>query len=41
MTELTKEILDSMENLMNEYLETGADKILDTLQKTYKQLLDK
>ncbi len=41
MTELTKEILDTMEDVMNEYLETGADKTLDTLQKTYKQLVDK
>jgi hypothetical protein len=41
MIKLIKEIVDTMENIMNEYLETGSNKTLDMLQNTYKNLVDK
>ena len=41
MTELLKAMVDHVEDLMNEYFETGAEKILESLRKNYNKLIDK
>jgi hypothetical protein len=41
MTELLKGMVDHVEDLMNEYFETGAEKILESLRKNYNKLIDK